>query len=118
MDTHIAIDAFSALAQVTRLEAFRLLVINEPAGLAAGEIARALDVPHNTLSTHMAVLQRAGLVQVERQSRSMIYRANLDGLRGVVSFLLKDCCSGHPDLCVPLIAELTPCCPVKEMSHV
>lgn len=62
MKTDFAIEALSALAQPTRLEAFRLLVRQEPDGLAAGEIARRLDVPHNTMSTHLAILTRAGLV--------------------------------------------------------
>lgn len=117
MDTYIAIDAFAALAQTTRLQAFRLLVMHEPDGLPAGEIARLLDVPHNTLSTHLATLQRAGLISAERQSRSIIYRANLDSIRDLVGFLLKDCCAGHPDLCAPLIADLTPCCAPKEKPN-
>ena len=62
MKQDLAIEAFSALSQPTRLEAFRLLVKQEPDGLPAGEIARRLDVPHNTMSTHLAILARAGLV--------------------------------------------------------
>jgi DNA-binding transcriptional ArsR family regulator len=69
-------------------------------------------VPHNTLSTHLAILTRAGLIEAERQSRSIIYRANLAALREMTLFLVKDCCGGNAELCVPLIAELTePCCP-------
>lgn len=117
MDASDAITALAALAQPTRLDAFRLLVKHEPDGLAAGEIARLLEVPHNTMSTHLAQLQRAGLVTTERQSRSIIYRADLDGLRRVISFMLKDCCAGHPDLCVPLIADLGPCCLSREEPH-
>ncbi|WP_026612694.1 ArsR/SmtB family transcription factor [Ensifer aridi] len=117
MDTSDAIAALAALAQPTRFDAFRLLVTHEPDGLPAGEIARVLKVPHNTMSTHLAQLQRAGLVTTERQSRSIIYRADLDGLRHVISFMLKDCCAGHPDLCAPLIADLTPCCSPREDTH-
>ena len=100
----------TALSQTTRLDTFRLLVRHEPMGLPAGEIARELGVPQNTMSSHLGVLARAGLVQSERQSRSIIYRADLDGLRDVILFLLKDCCNGNAALCEPLIAELTPCC--------
>jgi len=103
MKQDLAIDAFSALAQPTRLEAFRLLVEQEPDGLPAGEIARRLDVPHNTMSTHLAILTRAGLITVERHSRSMIYRVELKTVRKLVLFLLKDCCNGQPELCAPLI---------------
>ncbi len=110
MEIETAITALGALAQATRLDSFRLLVRHEPAGLAAGEIARLLQVPQNTMSAHLAALSRAGLVKSERRSRSIIYRADLDGLRALTLFLVKDCCAGKPELCAPLIAELTPCC--------
>jgi len=110
MDNKVAIAALGALAQITRLETFRLLVRHEPDGIPAGELARLIVVPQNTMSAHLATLSRAGLVTSERQSRSIIYRADLNGLRDLTLFLLKDCCCGSPELCAPLIAELTPCC--------
>ncbi len=110
MDKEQVILALAALAQSTRLDVFRLLVSHEPLGLAAGEVARRLTVPHNTMSSHLAILMRAGLVQSKRQSRSIIYRANLDALRDVATFLLKDCCGGRPEVCAPLIADLALCC--------
>ena len=102
MDNSSAITALGALAQSTRLETFRLLVRHEPDGIPAGELAR-----------HLATLSRAGLVKSERQSRSILYRADLDGLRLLTLFLLKDCCGGSTELCAPLIAELTPCCSLQ-----
>ena len=110
VDTDSAIAALGALAQGTRLDVFRLLVRHEPDGMAAGDIARQLDVPQNTMSAHLGILARAGLVRSERHSRSIIYRADLDGLRALTLFLIKDCCAGNAELCAPLIAELTPCC--------
>ncbi len=110
MESHHAVDALSALAQTTRLAAFRLLVRHEPDGLPAGDIAEALETPPNTMSAHLAILARAGLVRGERRGRSIIYRADLDGFRALSLFLLKDCCAGSPDVCAPLIAELAPCC--------
>ncbi len=101
----------AALAQPTRLDTFKLLVNREPAGIPAGELARLIDVPQNTMSAHLAVLSRAGLIVGERHSRSIIYRADLDGVRSVITFLLMDCCGGRADLCQPLIDELVPCCP-------
>lgn len=77
MDNSEVIDALSALAQTTRLDTFRLLVTREPEGIAAGELARLIAVPQNTMSTHLSILARAGLVRGERQSRSIIYRADL-----------------------------------------
>jgi ArsR family transcriptional regulator len=114
IDNQRTIDAFAALAQSTRLDAFRLLVMHEPDGIAAGEIARLLGVPHNTMSTHLAVLSRAGLIRSERQSRSIVYHVDLEQVRKVITFLLKDCCAGHPEVCTPLIADITPCCTPKE----
>jgi DNA-binding transcriptional ArsR family regulator len=109
MDSTSALDALAALAQQTRLDAFRLLIRHEPEGLAAGEIARLLNVPANTLSSHLAILARAALVTSERQSRVIQYRADIGGLRALMIFLAKDCCAGNPDLCGPLLVELSSC---------
>jgi ArsR family transcriptional regulator len=117
MDDTEVIGALAALAQPTRLETFRLLVAREPEGVPAGELARLVEVPQNTMSAHLAVLARAKLIIGERHSRSIVYRADLDRFRAVALFLLKDCCGGRADLCAPLIADLTPCCPLKEPAH-
>lgn len=111
MDETRTIAGLAALAQPTRMQTFRLLVAREPAGVPAGELARLIDVPQNTMSAHLATLARAGLIRGERHSRSIIYRADLPALRQVISFLLKDCCGGAPDICSPLVADLTTCCP-------
>lgn len=110
METESAILAFAALAQPTRLDVFRLLIEQEPHGLPAGEVARRLAVPHNTMSTHLAVLTRAGLIAAERQSRTIIYRASLPAVGELARFLLQNCCGGRPEACAPLIADLSPCC--------
>lgn len=110
MDNIEAIAALAALAQSTRLDTFRLLVQQEPEGVPAGELARLMAVPQNTMSAHLSILSRAGLVTGERRSRSIIYRADLGRLREVTLFLLKDCCGGRADICAPLIADLSPCC--------
>jgi ArsR family transcriptional regulator, arsenate/arsenite/antimonite-responsive transcriptional repressor len=113
MESENVILALAALAQSTRLDVFRLLVKHEPAGLAAGDIARALAVPQNTMSSHLSVLSRAGLVSAQRFSRSIVYRADLSRFRAVVVFMLRDCCDGRPEICGPLIEDLTPCCQPK-----
>lgn len=110
MESNEAIQALAALAQPTRLEAFRLLVEQEPHGLPAGQVADRLTVPHNTMSSHLAILSRAGLVESERRSRAIVYRARLTGVHELVTYLLQDCCGGHPEICTPLVAELIPCC--------
>lgn len=107
-------DSFGALSQETRLGAFRLLVRNEPEGLPAGEIARQLSVPHNTMSAHLSVLSRAGWVVSRRQSRSIIYRANLDHMQQILRFLVRDCCAGHPEICEPFLTTLNECSTIED----
>ena len=106
MESDDAILAFAALAQPTRLAVFRLLMTYEPDGLPAGDVARQLEVPHNTMSTHLAVLVRAGLATTEKQGRVVSYRADLDGFRTLMNFLTRDCCQGRPEICAPLLADL------------
>lgn len=116
MESENAILAFAALAQPTRLDVFRRLVAHEPEGLPAGDIARHMAVPHNTMSTHLAILARAGLIEAERRSRSIIYRAKLDAVRDLAGYLVKDCCGGRPEICAPLIADLSPCCTPRKSA--
>ena len=114
MDKINALSAFSALSQPTRLDVFRLLIEAGDKGLQAGEIASQLDVRQNTLSANLSVLLNAGLVQNQREGRAIRYFANTDGLRGLLGFLLKDCCGGRPELCEPLIDSIA--CGPKELS--
>ncbi len=86
---------------------FRLLIQTGEAGLYAGEIATRLDVRQNTLSANLAVLLNAGLVHNQREGRAIRYFANTDGVRGLLGFLLQDCCGGNPERCQPLIQDLT-----------
>ncbi len=113
MENEEAVLALAALAQSTRLQAFRVLVKHAPDGLAAGDLARALEVPQNTLSAHLAILSRADLVTSERHSRSIVYRANLEAFQRVTVFLLQDCCGGRPEICAPVVEILQSCCPPK-----
>jgi ArsR family transcriptional regulator, arsenate/arsenite/antimonite-responsive transcriptional repressor len=94
-----ALAAFAALGQPSRLEIFRLLVRKEPKGLSAGAIADAIGCPHNTLSTNIAILARAGLVKGSREGRTITYRADAQGIRALIGFLVNDCCDGRPELC-------------------
>jgi DNA-binding transcriptional ArsR family regulator len=94
-----ALAALAALGQATRLEIFRLLIQAEPGGLPAGSIAELIECPHNTLSAHLSILARAGLVHGTREGRSIIYRADVEGIRALIAFLVTDCCDGHPELC-------------------
>lgn len=111
MDINEATAALGALAQETRLAAFRLLVRAGIPGLPAGEIARKLDTPHNTMSTHLGILCHSGLVSSRREGRKVIYSVEFAGTRSLLRFLLEDCCLGSPDTCSPVIdSVLAACC--------
>jgi ArsR family transcriptional regulator, arsenate/arsenite/antimonite-responsive transcriptional repressor len=94
-----ALSALAALGQPTRLAIFKLLMAREPSGLAAGAVAEAVGCQQNTLSTHIGILARAGLVRGARDGRSIVYRADVQSMRELLDFLVNDCCDGHPELC-------------------
>ena len=110
MDKPQSLLALGALAHETRVEVFRLLMRTEPHGLFAGEIAERLGVRQNTLSSNLAILERAGLVRGTREGRSIRYRAELEGMRGLLAFLMEDCCGSRPERCRALLEELACAC--------
>ena len=101
-----AVDALGALAHETRLSVFRALVKAGPDGMVAGAIAEHCGVPPSTMSHHLATLERAGIVQSERESRLIRYRADFAGMRRLLTFLMADCCQGAPEMCGDLLADL------------
>ncbi|MDP1911937.1 helix-turn-helix transcriptional regulator [Brevundimonas sp.] len=102
MDGETAIQALSALAQSSRLAVFRALVRAGPEGLAAGVIARRVEVTPSTLSTHLNVLLQAGLVASRRAGRSIVYSARFDRMAALMAFLAEDCCGGAAEVCGPV----------------
>lgn len=120
MEEISAVKALAALAQDSRLRIFRLLVSKGSCGMAAGEIARALDLPAATLSFHLSQLVHAGLILSERESRSIRYTLKVDGVRELLAFLTEDCCGGRPELCVsdlnpsPASDAAVACCSPQE----
>jgi DNA-binding transcriptional ArsR family regulator len=99
METMQAIDALAALAQPSRLGAFRLLVEAGPQGLAAGVIGEKLELPAATLSFHLAHLVRAGLVRSRQEGRFVIYSTNFENMNALVGYLTENCCAGSS--CAP-----------------
>ena len=109
MNNQQAVAAFAALAHDTRLRVFRLLVQQGPDGLPAGQIAEQLNVAPPTLSSHLAQLDRAGLVRSWRVERRIFYALEIDGTRHLLRYLTEDCCRGRPELCGDLLAAGTVC---------
>lgn len=106
MDITRALAMLDALSHETRLWAFRVLVQAGPQGLAAGEIHERLDLRQNTVSTHLKQLRAAGLVDSRRKGRNIVYTANYGAVRGLVLFLMQDCCAGNPEVCQPVARSL------------
>ena len=108
METTEAVNAFSALAQASRLSVLKHLVQVGPGGARAGVISQTLGVAPPTLSFHLKELERAGLILSRREGRKVIYAADYGGIRGLINFLLADCCQGDKRLCGPYV--------IKEMA--
>ena len=118
MEETQALDSFGALSQATRLQMIRALVVAGPEGLAAGVVGEAVRASSSSVSFHLAHLERAGLVRSRREARSIIYSANYEGLSSLVEFLMKDCCQGRPEVCVPAAIAAKACCsPSKEAKR-
>ena len=106
MDQDRAIEAFAALAQTSRMAIFRLLVRVGPEGLQVGEISRRLEIVPSTLSGHLSVLKRAGLLTATRNQREILYAANLGAVNDLIGFLLADCCDGRLENCSEILSLL------------
>lgn len=117
MDTMTAIAALGALAQETRLAAYRLLVAAGVDGMAAGAIAEATATPASTLTSHLNLLVHAGLVTRRRRGRSVIYSADFDRMNALLGYLSENCCGAGVRIvgCGPA-ATATPEGPAREVS--
>lgn len=76
-----------ALAQPTRLQIVSIVADAGPKGIAAGEIARALQCPASTLSFHLKELSRAELLEARARGRFMIYALHADVLAELGQFV-------------------------------
>ena len=93
-----ALDMLSALSHETRLRVVRYLIQCGDKGASAGEVGKQVDAISSRASFHLSALEQAGVISSERQSRKIIYRANLRNIGDLMSFLLNDCCDNHPDI--------------------
>ncbi|MBA3067778.1 MAG: helix-turn-helix transcriptional regulator [Hyphomonas sp.] len=112
MESTRTIEQLSALAHAGRLSVFRLLVRAAPGGLPAGDIARQVGIPPNTLSAQLTILNHAGLVHHRREGRSIIHSADTGAMSALILYLMDDCCSGRPEICGPVLkaAHDAACC--------
>jgi ArsR family transcriptional regulator, arsenate/arsenite/antimonite-responsive transcriptional repressor len=106
-----AVAALSALAQETRLAAYRLLVEAGPEGIAAGQIADTLGVAPPALSFHLKELSHAKLVSARQEGRFIYYAADFDQMAALMTFLTHNCCRGMPQECLAVMeTALSECC--------
>lgn len=117
LEENRALDAFAALSQETRLRMVRAFVAAGGDGMSAGAVAEAVGVSSSSASFHLAHLERSGLAHSRRESRSIIYTANITGLSALVEFLMQDCCQGHPEICVPALNAVSCCTPSPEKEN-
>ncbi|QYZ70065.1 metalloregulator ArsR/SmtB family transcription factor [Neotabrizicola shimadae] len=103
MEHDSAARAFTMLGHPGRLAVFRLLMRFAPQGVRPTEIAATLGLKPNTLSHHLADLGAAGLVQVERQGRSLLYSVDLERAEALIGYLALDVGRARPDLLAPLL---------------
>ncbi len=94
MEAKLVVAALGALAQGTRLEIFRRLVVAGAAGLSVGQIAEHLDVAPATMSFHLKELLHANLILARQEGRYIFYCANYPTMNELLSFLTENCCAG------------------------
>ncbi len=109
MEKKGALAALGALAQETRLDVFRLLVTEGPAGLAAGIIADRLGVLPASLTFHLQQLVHAGLITQRRLGRQLIYSAEYGAMNELLAYLTENCC-GQGASAAPACDPAAACC--------
>lgn len=105
METKHIVTSLAALAQESRLAAFRLLVQAGPEGIAASRISEQLGIPPSSLSFHLKELTHAGLITPKQEGRFIRYSANFDTMNALLAFLTENCCGGNP--CSPVATACT-----------
>ena len=101
MEAKDIVRALAALAQETRLAAFRALVQAGETGVSAGALAAQLGVPNATLSFHLKELTNAGLITARQESRHIYYSASYAAMNGLLQYLTDNCCGGQS--CTPQV---------------
>ncbi len=97
----------TALGHPQRLAVFRLLIRRYPDEVPATELAQALEIKPNTLSTYVNTLRHAGLITQTRVGTSVRYAIAMQAVEQTLNYLMLDCCRGRPELCLPAKPMLT-----------
>ncbi|HXF55158.1 MAG TPA: metalloregulator ArsR/SmtB family transcription factor [Hyphomicrobiaceae bacterium] len=92
-----------ALGNPTRLRVYRLLVRAGDAGMTVGKLQERLNIAASTLSHHLKTLVTVGLVTQQRESTTLICRANYPVMHALIGFLSDECCADSA--CAPLPAR-------------
>ena len=71
-------DAFNAVAEPRRRAILELLASGER---SVGDLVVRLRLEQPSVSKHLGVLRRVGLVRARRHGRQILYEANPDGIR-------------------------------------
>ena len=114
--TQWVVKALGALAQINRLNIFRLLVVAGQDGMYPGDMASALGVSANSLSFHLKELLHCELVSQEREGRNLRYRANMTQMKALLIYLTDECCQGQQCVELPMIDCGDPDCDSKVRS--
>lgn len=93
MNIEDAATRLEALGNPTRLRIYQVLVRAGQAGLSVGTLQARLDIAASTLSHHLKGLIIVGLVTQERDSTTLICRANFKVMNGLIGFLVNECCA-------------------------
>lgn len=101
MNHNAAAATLAELGNAHRLAIFRYLVKAGHQGASVGDIQSALDIPHSTLSHHLARMVHVDLITQRRQGRTLFSLPNYATLNAVMSYLSEECCAGHTDASVP-----------------
>lgn len=89
----VVIRSLAALAHETRLALFRQLVRKGSRGESAGELARRLEIPPQTLSFHLKEMTNAGLLGARREGRHVYYVVDFGHARRLIGYLSDSCCA-------------------------
>jgi DNA-binding transcriptional ArsR family regulator len=82
-----------ALGNPTRLKIYRMLVHAGDLGMPVGRLQEKLKIAPSTLSHHIKALMVVGLINQVREATTLVCHANYDVMRGLVDFLVAECCA-------------------------